>query len=303
MQVSPHRPRPQQRAQRRPPVSITYSPRTSARREPTGLRSRSPGRRWRPAPVSAQLHGRVAPTKRHRLSAPSTANASSSAHYDAFGASSARRQRAALPGCSSSRAFAKRRWQPVDPAAHAGRAAGSPRSPEVRFTPRVARRGCRAASDDLAGDDRLLTMPTQPGVSSGSCASSIRRRNFIASSATGQRIPASQRSALRRTRRPAGAAPPAPAFVQGVDWSDHLNYWNAGYDAVMVTDTAFLRNRNHHNAAADCLTTCAWRRSSRAHAAVVCGAVSDTSASSSARRRVDTSLRSPTTSGSTRATR
>ena len=39
---------------------------------------------------------------------------------------------------------------------------------------------------------------------------------------------------------------PAPAFVQGVDWSDHLNYWNAGYDAVMVTDTAFLRNRNYH---------------------------------------------------------
>jgi Zn-dependent M28 family amino/carboxypeptidase len=38
----------------------------------------------------------------------------------------------------------------------------------------------------------------------------------------------------------------APEFVQGVDWSDHANYWNAGYDAVMVTDTALYRNRNYH---------------------------------------------------------
>jgi Zn-dependent M28 family amino/carboxypeptidase len=41
----------------------------------------------------------------------------------------------------------------------------------------------------------------------------------------------------------------APGFVLGVDWSDHLNYWNAGYAAVMVTDTAFFRNRNYHTMA------------------------------------------------------
>ena len=38
----------------------------------------------------------------------------------------------------------------------------------------------------------------------------------------------------------------APSFVTGVDFSDHLNYWKFGYDAVMVTDTAFFRNRNYH---------------------------------------------------------
>ena len=38
----------------------------------------------------------------------------------------------------------------------------------------------------------------------------------------------------------------APAFVQGVDWSDHANYWKARYKAVMVTDTALYRNRNYH---------------------------------------------------------
>lgn len=40
----------------------------------------------------------------------------------------------------------------------------------------------------------------------------------------------------------------APSFVTGVDFSDHQSYWNAGYSAVMITDTAFFRNRNYHSA-------------------------------------------------------
>jgi hypothetical protein len=38
----------------------------------------------------------------------------------------------------------------------------------------------------------------------------------------------------------------APAWVGGVDFSDHRNYWKFGYNAVMVTDTAFYRNLNYH---------------------------------------------------------
>jgi hypothetical protein len=38
----------------------------------------------------------------------------------------------------------------------------------------------------------------------------------------------------------------APRAIPGIDFSDHMNYWEAGYDAVMVTDTAFLRNPNYH---------------------------------------------------------
>ena len=38
----------------------------------------------------------------------------------------------------------------------------------------------------------------------------------------------------------------APKFVPAVDLSDHKNFWAAGYPAVMVTDTAFLRNPNYH---------------------------------------------------------
>jgi len=38
-----------------------------------------------------------------------------------------------------------------------------------------------------------------------------------------------------------------PGLVPGIDYSDHLNYWNNGYPAVMITDTAFLRNMNYHS--------------------------------------------------------
>ncbi len=38
----------------------------------------------------------------------------------------------------------------------------------------------------------------------------------------------------------------APASVTGIDFSDHLSYWAAGYRAVMITDTAFYRNDRYH---------------------------------------------------------
>jgi hypothetical protein len=39
-----------------------------------------------------------------------------------------------------------------------------------------------------------------------------------------------------------------PRTMGGADFSDHLNFWNAGYTAFMVTDSAFLRNPNYHRA-------------------------------------------------------
>lgn len=38
----------------------------------------------------------------------------------------------------------------------------------------------------------------------------------------------------------------ASESLEGVDFSDHLNYWKFGYKALMITDTAFLRNKNYH---------------------------------------------------------
>lgn len=60
-------------------------------------------------------------------------------------------------------------------------------------------------------------------------------------------------SLVRRTKGAMRNASPlavysinAPSFVAGVDFSDQLNYWRAGYNAVMITDTAFYRNGNYH---------------------------------------------------------
>jgi len=38
----------------------------------------------------------------------------------------------------------------------------------------------------------------------------------------------------------------APKFVAGIDYSDHLNYWNFDFPALMITDTSFFRNKNYH---------------------------------------------------------
>jgi len=38
----------------------------------------------------------------------------------------------------------------------------------------------------------------------------------------------------------------APRALEGVDFSDHASYWDEGYPAVMVTDTALFRNPHYH---------------------------------------------------------
>lgn len=37
-----------------------------------------------------------------------------------------------------------------------------------------------------------------------------------------------------------------PWWIPGVDWSDHGSFWNEGYPAVMLTDTAPFRNPHYH---------------------------------------------------------
>jgi hypothetical protein len=40
----------------------------------------------------------------------------------------------------------------------------------------------------------------------------------------------------------------APTWIQGIDFSDHVSYWDLDLPAVMVTDTAFMRNIHYHQA-------------------------------------------------------
>ncbi len=64
-----------------------------------------------------------------------------------------------------------------------------------------------------------------------------------------------ERGAIRAFKRAmaAGGGVPvrsvcAPFPVPGLDLSDHSSFWLAGYPALMVTDTAFLRNPRYHSA-------------------------------------------------------
>ena len=41
----------------------------------------------------------------------------------------------------------------------------------------------------------------------------------------------------------------APSAIPGIDFSDHRSYWAEGLPAVMLTDTAFLRNPRYHTEA------------------------------------------------------
>jgi Zn-dependent M28 family amino/carboxypeptidase len=36
------------------------------------------------------------------------------------------------------------------------------------------------------------------------------------------------------------------SMLPGIDFSDHRNYWEFGYNAVMISNTAFYRNNNYH---------------------------------------------------------
>ena len=63
----------------------------------------------------------------------------------------------------------------------------------------------------------------------------------------------SSRTLLHETiasfRRHAGIpseAVAAPAWIPGVDWSDHWSFWKEGYSALMVTDTAPYRYPHYH---------------------------------------------------------
>jgi hypothetical protein len=40
----------------------------------------------------------------------------------------------------------------------------------------------------------------------------------------------------------------APADLAGIGWSDHWSFWQEGYPAVMLTDTAPFRYPHYHQA-------------------------------------------------------
>lgn len=55
-------------------------------------------------------------------------------------------------------------------------------------------------------------------------------------------------TSLRRNMKFPTEAGAVPNVVPGVGWSDHWSFWQEGYQAVMITDTAVFRNPNYHRA-------------------------------------------------------
>jgi Zn-dependent M28 family amino/carboxypeptidase len=75
------------------------------------------------------------------------------------------------------------------------------------------------------------------------------RGDFIA--IVGQLLKGAAVRTVKRAMRRASPLPVyslnAPASLPGVEFSDHVNFWDAGLPAVMITDTAFYRNEAYHS--------------------------------------------------------
>lgn len=72
--------------------------------------------------------------------------------------------------------------------------------------------------------------------------------NFITivSNAESQPLQAQVRDALKAHMSLPVETYTGPWWIPGVDWSDHGSFWNEGYPAIMLTDTALFRNPHYH---------------------------------------------------------
>jgi Zn-dependent M28 family amino/carboxypeptidase len=68
---------------------------------------------------------------------------------------------------------------------------------------------------------------------------------FVANVGSRGLLHQAMRSFRSHARLPSeGAA--APAWIAGIGWSDHWAFWQHGYPAIMVTDTALFRHPHYH---------------------------------------------------------
>jgi Zn-dependent M28 family amino/carboxypeptidase len=51
---------------------------------------------------------------------------------------------------------------------------------------------------------------------------------------------------FRETQKLPSEGAAVPAFIPGVGWSDHWAFWQNGYPAIMITDTALFRYHHYH---------------------------------------------------------
>ena len=73
--------------------------------------------------------------------------------------------------------------------------------------------------------------------------------NFIGfvGNLTSRRLVRRSIDAFRRTTAFPSEGVAAPGWITGIGWSDHLSFWEHGYHAIMVTDTALFRYAHYHS--------------------------------------------------------
>jgi Zn-dependent M28 family amino/carboxypeptidase len=71
---------------------------------------------------------------------------------------------------------------------------------------------------------------------------------FVANEASRALLESASRAFVARTSLPLRSAA-LPEALPGTGWSDHWSFWQAGYQAMMVTDTAPWRYPHYHSAA------------------------------------------------------
>lgn len=69
-------------------------------------------------------------------------------------------------------------------------------------------------------------------------------------------------SAFRRSTSFPSEGVAAPGWMTGIGWSDHWSFWQAGYPAIMITDTALFRYAHYH-ASTDTPNRLDYRRTAR----------------------------------------
>ena len=73
--------------------------------------------------------------------------------------------------------------------------------------------------------------------------------NFVAlvSNLKSSRLLSTVRKAMRQRRTAGVESLAAPGFIPPLFLSDHSSFWKFGFPALMITDTAFLRNPHYHS--------------------------------------------------------
>ncbi|MCP9891404.1 M20/M25/M40 family metallo-hydrolase [Cyanobium sp. Aljojuca 7D2] len=69
---------------------------------------------------------------------------------------------------------------------------------------------------------------------------------LVANDGAGLLLPGLARAMGRHVPTKVLPVPSGGHGIEGVRLSDHSPFWDAGYDAMMVTDTSFMRNPNYH---------------------------------------------------------